>query len=115
MMIELIINGKDYSEGDINLLINQDGITGTNELQFFTGDSELRFNDENAEINISIKIDSDDDLNKLIDGSQNANMSIDRINHALAFIRRELDVVRTRNEEAFKLYRDLCGAAFVKE
>lgn len=114
-MIELIANNKSYSDGDINILINKDGITGKTELQFFTGDSELRFNDENAEIKISIEIASDDDLSKLIDGSQNADMSIDRINQALAFIRRELDVVRTRNEEAFKLYRDLCGAAFVQE
>lgn len=64
---------------------------------------------------IVVEIASDDDLSKIIDGAQTADMSIDRINQALAFIRRELDVVRTRNEEAFKLYRDLCGAAFVQE
>lgn len=93
-MIDFTMNGKDYSNEDMNILICKDSVTGQTDLQIYCDNDDIKLNNENAEIKISIEIISDDDLCAKFEENKSVDSSLFLIKHAVAVIKREADNIK---------------------
>lgn len=87
-MISFTINGKDYSNEDMNILICYDSVKDFAELKMFCDNEEIQLDDSNAEIDVTVNIKSDGLLEKF-EINRDIKSSIDLINRALTIIKRE--------------------------
>lgn len=108
-MVEFILNGKNLSEDDLNILICKDGITKETELKIFVGNEELCVTDETAEISISINVTSDDNLETIYQDSQDIQSSTETIQRAYGIIKNELDNIKEKYANLHEQYIELCN------
>lgn len=99
-MVKLIVNGQDRSEDDIIMALQKDDVLGTTNLELYSGYKELKFNDDNCDIKVIIELTSHEDLSKLIDDADVADVHFTNLARSISIMRRELD-------KAKKLYDDL--------
>ena len=52
--MKFILNGKDYGNGDLDLLIHYDSVTELTELQFYGNDGEHILDSDSCDISIDI-------------------------------------------------------------
>lgn len=108
-MIEFILNGKDISKDDLNILICKDNILNEMELKLFVGNEEIYINDENAEISVSINVTSDDDLEMIYEDSKDIQSSTETIQRAYGIIKNELDNIKEKYQNLHEQYIELCN------
>lgn len=58
-MLSFNINGKDFSNDDVNLLVCHDHIQDFTEVKMYCNDEEIQVNDSDSDIEIKINIVSD--------------------------------------------------------
>ncbi len=108
-MIKLTINGKEYSEENIDILINYDYIRDKTDVKLFNGSEELSFDSKSADFNISIDINSGDtDLTAIVDGNKRIEDSISIIQRANRTINSELDNISKNRSAALEIFQSLC-------
>ena len=108
-MVEFILNGKNLSEDDLNLLVCRDNLLNETELKLFVGNEEISINDENAEISVSINVTSDDDLETIYENSQDIQSSTETIQRAYGIIKNELDNIKEKYQNLHEQYIELCN------
>ncbi|MEE5992040.1 MAG: hypothetical protein V3G42_02225 [Oscillospiraceae bacterium] len=113
-MIEFILNGKDISKGDLNILICKDNILNEMEMKLFVGNEEMSIDDKNAEISVSINVTSEDDLETIYEDSQDIQSSMETIQRAYGIIKNELDNIKKKYENLSQEYVNLCNMSMQK-
>lgn len=97
-MISFKINGKDYSNEDMNLLICYDSVKNFAEVKMYCDYEEIQLDDSSAEIDIAVNIKSNGLLEQ-VERNKDVKVSTDLINRALAVIKKELnEIVNPRHE-----------------
>lgn len=108
--MKFILNGKDYGDRDLDLLIHYDSVTEKTELQFYREDGEVILDNENAEISVDIVINSNDDLQAIFEDGIGVMSSVFTACHAVSVIKRELENIEKKHSELCKQYLNLCGS-----
>ena len=103
--MKFLLNGKDYAEYDLELLISYDSVTQKTELQFYRDDGEVKLNNENADISINIDINSDTDLRGLFEGGIGIESSVETSERAMSVLKRELDRILNKYHELYRLFQ----------
>ena len=89
--MKFILNGKDYGNGDLDLLIHYDSVTELTELQFYGNDGEHILDSDSCDISIDIAISSEDDIRTVFEDTLDLKSSAFTAEHAANIIKRELN------------------------
>ncbi len=88
-MLSFNINGKDFSNDDINLLICRDNIKGITEVKMFCDNEEVQFNDKNSDMDIKMNIVSDR-FDKHNGKTRSLGERINKLERVIAVLREEI-------------------------
>lgn len=87
-MINFTINGKNFNNEDMNLLICYDSIKDFTEMKMYCDHEEIQLDDSTADIDVTVNIKSNGLLEKF-EHNSDTRASVELINRALAIIKRE--------------------------
>ncbi|MGB4093061.1 MAG: hypothetical protein WBK46_14160 [Ruminococcus flavefaciens] len=88
-MLNYKINGKDFSKGDVNLLICYDSIKDFTEVKMYTDHGEIQVDDSNSDIEINVNIVSGK-INTHSGISRGRGERINKLERIIAVLREEI-------------------------
>lgn len=106
--MKFILNGKDYGDHDLDLLIHYDSVTELTEVQFYGNDGERILDSDSCDISIDIDISSEDDIRKKFEDTLDVASSVFTAEHAVCIIKREIENIQQKHIELNEQYLKLC-------
>ena len=106
--MKFILNGKDYGDQDLDLLIHYDSVTELTELQFNGNDGEHILDSDSCDISIDIDISSEDDIGAVFEDTLDLKSSAFTAEHAANIIKRELKNIQEQYDKLYEQYIGLC-------
>lgn len=107
--MKFILNGKDYGNEDLDLLIHYDSVTELTELQFYGNDGEHILDSDSCDISIDIDISSEDDIRAVFEDTLDLKSSAFTAKHAASIIKRELNNMQKQYDKLYEQYLSLCA------
>ncbi len=107
-MITLKINGKDYSEQDLNILINKDYLFDKTELQMFCDDADVKFDTTHDTIHVAIDIVHEEDVENLFGFEESPDYCHRLIERACAVIKKSVENLGDYHRSLSNNYVALC-------
>lgn len=107
-MITLKINGKDYSEQDLNILINKDYLFDKTELQMFCDNADVKFDTSHDTINVAIDIVHEEDVESLFGFEESPDYCHRLIERACAIIKKSVENLGDYHRSLANNYVELC-------
>lgn len=107
--MKFVINGKDYGDQNVDLLINYDCAKDVTELQFFGNGEEYNLNSDNCKISVNIEVSSEDDICALYEDTFDLKSSAITAVRAVNIIKRELVNMEKRYDKLYENYLELCA------
>lgn len=95
-MIEFKLNGKDYSEDDLEIVIFKDNLKDKMELHIYNGIDAIILDDSKAKINVSIDVSTADDLQKKYEENWDFDASIYTIENAIEVFKKEIRSIKKK-------------------
>lgn len=92
-MLSFNINGKDFSNDDVNLLVCHDHIKDFTEVKMYCNDEEIQVNDSDSDIEIKINIVSDR-MNNHTGKTKSLGERLNKLERVIAVIREEMNELR---------------------
>ena len=96
-MITVLLNGKDISHEDLNILISRNAVTGEETVRMYSGFEEINMSSLQDHIEVSIDVCSKKDLPTLYEDSKLIDESVHIIEQALEVVRREIESIHGRH------------------
>ena len=107
--MKFVINGKDYGDQNVDLLINYDCATEVTELQFFGNGEENILNSNNCKISEEAEVSSEDDIGAMYEDTFDLKSSAITAVRAANIIKRELVNMEKRYDKLYENYLELCA------
>ena len=106
-MIKVLLNGKDISHEELNILISRDAVTGEEMVKMYSGFEEFTMCSPQDHIEVSIDVCSKKDLPALYEDSKLIDESILTLEHMMERMKGELESIHDRYLKLQGQYEEL--------